>query len=55
MLPLTRRIIGALLKETGPQKARHLGNMVEAFTFPTQSFDPKAQFYAAMNRICFRQ
>jgi len=55
MIPLTRRIIGALLKETGPQKARHLGNMIEAFTFPTQTFDPKVQFYAAMNRICFRQ
>jgi DNA polymerase-3 subunit gamma/tau len=51
LIPLTRRLIGALLRETGPNKARHLGQMVDALMFPSQSFDPKAQFYAAMKRI----
>jgi DNA polymerase III subunit gamma/tau len=51
LVPLTRRIIGALLRETGPQKARVLGEMIKELTFPTQTFDPKAQFYAALARI----
>lgn len=50
LIPLTRRLIGALLRESGPGKAKHLASMIDALTFPTQSFDPKAQFYAAMKR-----
>jgi DNA polymerase-3 subunit gamma/tau len=51
LIPLTRRLIGALLRESGPNKAKHLASMIDALTFPTQSFDPKAQFYAAMKRV----
>lgn len=51
LLMLTRRLIGAMLRETGPTKARHLGQLIDALTFPTQTFDPKAQFYAAMKRV----
>jgi DNA polymerase-3 subunit gamma/tau len=51
LIPLTRRLIGALLREQGPNKAKYLAQMIDALTFPTQSFDPKAQFYAAMKRI----
>lgn len=54
LIPLTRRIIGALLRETNPNKARLLAEMIDALSFPTQTFDPKAQFYAAMKRIIFR-
>jgi DNA polymerase-3 subunit gamma/tau len=51
LIPLTRRLIGAFLRETGPNKAKHLAEMIDAINFPTQTFDPKAQFYAAMKRV----
>lgn len=54
LIPLTRRLIGALLRERGPQKAKHLAAMIDALTFPTQTFDPKAQFYAAMKRVIWQ-
>jgi len=54
LIPLTRRIIAAMLRETSANKAGVYGQMIEALTFPTQSFDPKAQFYAAMKRIIWK-
>lgn len=51
MIPLTRRFIGALLREQSGNKAQRLAEMVDAMTFPVQTHDPKAQFYAAMSKI----
>lgn len=50
---LCRYLIGALLKEENPSRAKGIWQLIEALVYPSSSFDPKANFIAAVGRILF--
>jgi DNA polymerase III gamma/tau subunit len=51
MVQAGRYIIGALNKEKNGAKAQKLFTLLNALTFPTDTFDKKLAFYAALGRM----
>lgn len=50
LIPMGRYIMGAMVREKS-EKAEVYWRMLDALTFPSSTFDPKARFYAAVGRV----
>jgi DNA polymerase III gamma/tau subunit len=50
LIPMGRYIMGAMVK-ADKDKASDYWRLLDALTFPSQTFDPKARFYAAFGRM----